>query len=132
MLPTEMPLNRKCWERTIQVEEGYNVKHAQTFKLLFKGLDKSPKYIYGSMSAAVSPDLTAESGVVVNGGFDPCQYEVCINHSVSHLVTITLGLNCRNWLITSYTVSRPLVHVGLVTVSLQAPLGLVGRVGFGR
>ena len=37
------------------------------------GLDTSPKYMYDSMSAAISPDLTAESSVMVNGGFDPCQ-----------------------------------------------------------
>ena len=43
------------------------------YESLDKGLEKSPKFMYDSMAAAVSPELTAESSVMVNGGFDPCQ-----------------------------------------------------------
>ena len=43
-----------------------------------KGLEKSPKFMYDSMAGTVSPELTAESAVLVNGGFDPCRDAVTV------------------------------------------------------
>ena len=40
------------------------------------GLDKSPKILVDTMLPTISPDNAARASVLVNGGYDECQYRV--------------------------------------------------------
>ena len=40
------------------------------------GLDKVPRFLSDTMLPTSSPERTMEATVLVNGGYDPCHYEV--------------------------------------------------------
>ena len=46
---------------------------------LVSGLDKVPQFISDTMLPNTSPDKAAEASVLVNGGLDPCKYEVSLS-----------------------------------------------------
>ena len=43
---------------------------------LLQGLDKSPKILVDTMLPNISPDRVAKASVLVNGGYNKCQYRV--------------------------------------------------------
>ena len=43
---------------------------------VLQGLDKSPKILVDTMLPNISPDRVAKASVLVNGGYNKCQYRV--------------------------------------------------------
>ena len=48
----------------------------QILQKTLAGLDKLPRFLSETMLPTTSPEKTMEATVLVNGGYDPCHYEV--------------------------------------------------------
>ena len=48
----------------------------QILQQYLAGLDKLPRFLSETMLPTTSPEKTMEATVLVNGGYDPCHYEV--------------------------------------------------------
>ena len=52
------------------------------FRIIFLGLDKLPRFLSDTMLPTTSPEKTMEATVLVNGGYDPCHYEVFMSYGI--------------------------------------------------
>ena len=48
----------------------------QILQKTLAGLDKLPRFLSETMLPTTSPEKTMEATVLVNGGYDPCHFEV--------------------------------------------------------